>query len=83
MSSVTRAAKTLRHCDWFEVTEVRGQIKDGKVEHFQVGLKVGFRVSFAHGRWARMLAEEVRALGQARAQRAAALRGIPYWIRGG
>jgi flavin-binding protein dodecin len=35
---------TLRHCDWFEVTEVRGQIKDGKVEHFQVGIKVGFRL---------------------------------------
>ena len=27
-----------------EITEVRGQIKDGKVEHFQVGMKVGFRL---------------------------------------
>ena len=43
-NGVERAAKTLRHCDWFEVTEVRGQIKDGKVEHFQVGIKVGFRL---------------------------------------
>jgi flavin-binding protein dodecin len=34
----------LRHLDWFEVTQVRGQVKDGTVEHFQVGLKVGFRL---------------------------------------
>ncbi|QIG43130.1 dodecin domain-containing protein [Nocardioides anomalus] len=43
-NAVERASQTLRHCDWFEVTEVRGQIKDGTVEHFQVGLKVGFRL---------------------------------------
>ena len=36
--------QTLRHLDWFEVTQVRGQVKDGAVEHFQVGLKVGFRL---------------------------------------
>jgi flavin-binding protein dodecin len=39
-----RAAQTLRHIDWFEVTQVRGQAKDGEVEHFQVGLKLGFRL---------------------------------------
>ncbi|WP_328334392.1 MULTISPECIES: dodecin [unclassified Streptomyces] len=39
-----RAAGTLRGLDWFEVTEVRGQIVDGQVEHYQVGLKVGFRL---------------------------------------
>ena len=39
-----RAAQTLRHIDWFEVTQVRGQAKDGDVEHFQVGLKIGFRL---------------------------------------
>ena len=43
-NAVERAARTLRHIDWFEVTEVRGQVKDGTVEHFQVGLKVGFRL---------------------------------------
>jgi flavin-binding protein dodecin len=43
-NGVERAAKTLRHWDCFEVTEVRGQVKDGKVEHFQVGLKIGFRL---------------------------------------
>ena len=35
---------TLRHVDWFEMTQVRGQVKDGAVEHFQVGLKIGFRL---------------------------------------
>jgi dodecin len=43
-NGVERASQTLRHIDWFEVTEVRGQAKDGGVEHFQVGLKVGFRL---------------------------------------
>ena len=43
-NAVDRAGKTLRHLDWFEVTQVRGQVKDGVVEHFQVGIKVGFRL---------------------------------------
>jgi flavin-binding protein dodecin len=43
-NGVERAARTLRHVDWFEVTQVRGQIKDGDVEHFQVGMKIGFRL---------------------------------------
>ena len=43
-SAVGRANETLRHLDWFEVTEVRGHIQDGAVAHVQVGLKVGFRL---------------------------------------
>ena len=43
-NGVSRAARTLRHVDWFEMTQVRGHVKDGEVEHFQVGLKVGFRL---------------------------------------
>jgi dodecin len=43
-NGLARAASTLRHVDWFEVTQVRGQVKDGDVEHFQVGRKVGFRL---------------------------------------
>jgi dodecin len=39
-----RAAQTLRHLDWFEVTEIRGQIADGAIAHIQVGMKVGFRL---------------------------------------
>jgi flavin-binding protein dodecin len=40
--AVARAHKTLRNLRWFEVTETHGHIKDGKVEHYQVTLKVGF-----------------------------------------
>ena len=43
-NAVERASQSLRHVDWFEVTQVRGQVKDGTVEHFQVGMKVGFRL---------------------------------------
>ncbi|GAB3978152.1 dodecin family protein [Actinoallomurus acanthiterrae] len=43
-NGLRRAGETLRHLDWFEVIEVRGQIVDGEVAHYQVGLKVGFRL---------------------------------------
>jgi dodecin len=43
-NGVERAARTLRHVDWFEVTQVRGVVMNGQVEHFQVGVKVGFRI---------------------------------------
>jgi dodecin len=43
-NGVTRAAKTLRNLDWFEVVEVRGAIEDGQVAHYQVTMKVGFRL---------------------------------------
>ncbi|HEU0042144.1 MAG TPA: dodecin [Jiangellaceae bacterium] len=46
-NGLERAAATLRHLDWFEVTEIRGQIVDGEVEHMQVGMKVGFRLEDA------------------------------------
>lgn len=43
-NGIARASKTVRHLDWFEVTDVRGHIRDGEVRHFQVTLKVGFRL---------------------------------------
>ncbi|MFC9631614.1 dodecin [Streptomyces mirabilis] len=43
-NGISRASQTLRNLDWFEITQVRGQIVDGEVEHYQVGLKVGFRL---------------------------------------
>lgn len=46
-NGLKRAAATLRHLDWFEVTEIRGQLVDGEVEHMQVGMKVGFRLEDA------------------------------------
>jgi dodecin len=41
---VHRASQTLRQVDWFEVTEIRGHVEDGELAHFQVGLKIGFRL---------------------------------------
>ena len=43
-NGIERAGQTLRHIDWYEVPHIRGQAKDGAVEHFQVGMKVGFRL---------------------------------------
>ncbi len=43
-NAIERASKTLNHLDWFEVTEIRGHITDGKVAHYQVKVKVGFRL---------------------------------------
>jgi flavin-binding protein dodecin len=42
--AVTRASKTLHNLDWFEVTNIRGHIENNELSHFQVTLKVGFRV---------------------------------------
>lgn len=41
-NAVTRAEKTVRNMRWFEVTETRGEIEEGKINHWQVTLKVGF-----------------------------------------
>ncbi|NYH54622.1 MULTISPECIES: dodecin [Nocardiopsis] len=43
-NGIDRASATLRELDWFQVTEIRGHIEEGDVAHFQVGLKVGFRL---------------------------------------
>jgi dodecin len=43
-NAIARASKTLRDIDWFEVVSVRGHVEDGAVGHFQVTLKVGFRL---------------------------------------
>jgi flavin-binding protein dodecin len=40
--AVAKAAKTINNMRWFEVIETRGHINDGKVEHWQVTIKVGF-----------------------------------------
>ncbi len=39
-NALTRASKTLRHLRWFEVTQMRGEIENGKVRHYQVTMKV-------------------------------------------
>ena len=46
-NALAECAKTVENLDWFEVMEVRGHIENGKVGHYQVTIKVGFRI---HGR---------------------------------
>lgn len=46
-NGVHRASQTIRHVDWFEVINVRGHVVDGAVDHFQVTMKVGFRLEDA------------------------------------
>jgi flavin-binding protein dodecin len=43
-NAVAKAAKSLRNLDWFEVVSVRGAIGDGKIAHYQVTMKLGFRL---------------------------------------
>ena len=45
--AIERASKTIRNIRWFEVIETRGHVVDGKVDHFQVKLKVGFTLDSA------------------------------------
>ena len=43
-NALERAGGTLRNLDWFEVTQIRGQLEGSEIAHWQVGLKVGFRL---------------------------------------
>ena len=43
-NAISTAAKTIRDMEWFVVTETRGHIKDGAIGHFQVTLKIGFKL---------------------------------------
>ncbi|MCA1406249.1 dodecin family protein [Ensifer sp. IC3342] len=43
-AAISRASKTMRNLDWFEVDQIRGQIVNGEVAHYQVVMKVGFRL---------------------------------------
>lgn len=40
--AITKANESVRHIHWFQVTETRGQVVDGKIAHWQVSLKIGF-----------------------------------------
>jgi hypothetical protein len=42
-----RAGQTIRNLDWFQVTEIRGQLDEGRAAYFQVTMKVGFRLEDA------------------------------------
>ena len=43
-NAIARASKTLKNLDWFQLVETRGHLVDGQIAHFQVTLKVGFRL---------------------------------------
>ncbi|MEO8536979.1 MAG: dodecin [Betaproteobacteria bacterium] len=43
-NAITKASATIQHIDWFQVIETRGHVDHGTVAHFQVTLKVGFRI---------------------------------------
>jgi dodecin len=43
-NAISKASKTVRNLHWFQVVDTRGQIEDGQVAHWQVTLKVGFRL---------------------------------------
>lgn len=48
-NGIERAGQTLRGLDWFEVTQVRGHLEDGRIAHYQVGIKLGFRLEGNEG----------------------------------
>ncbi|GAA0519013.1 hypothetical protein Ade02nite_80010 [Paractinoplanes deccanensis] len=43
-TAIRKANQTVRNIEWFETQEIRGQVVDGDVAHYQVRLKIGFRV---------------------------------------
>ena len=43
-TGVRKAAQTVRNIEWFETQQIRGQVVDGEVAHYQVAMKIGFRV---------------------------------------
>ncbi len=43
-NGLARAKQTVRHIDWFEVTQIRGYVREDGVDHFQVTMKIGFRL---------------------------------------
>ncbi len=43
-AAIARASKTLKNLDWFEVVETRGHLQNGKIAHWQVKIKIGFRL---------------------------------------
>jgi flavin-binding protein dodecin len=44
-NAVSRASKTVREMRWFQVTETRGDIRDGEIGHWQVTMKIGFTLA--------------------------------------
>lgn len=43
-NAIAKASNTIKHMSWYELVESRGHIVDGKIAHYQVTIKVGFRI---------------------------------------
>ena len=43
-NGIRRAVESTRHVDWFEITQIRGYVHDDEVDHFQVTMKLGYRL---------------------------------------
>lgn len=43
-NAISTTARTVRNMDWFEVTEIRGHLENDAIAHWQVAVKVGFRI---------------------------------------
>ena len=43
-NGIARVSRTVRNVEWFEATEIRGQVENGEIAAFQVTLKVGFKL---------------------------------------
>ena len=43
-NGISRAGQSTRHVDWFEITQIRGYVRDDEVDHFQVTMKLGYRL---------------------------------------
>jgi flavin-binding protein dodecin len=43
-NAIEKAAATVKHIDWYQVIESRGHVENDRVSHYQVALKVGFRI---------------------------------------
>ncbi len=43
-NAISKASVTVKHMSWYELVESRGHIVDGKIAHYQVTIKVGFRI---------------------------------------
>jgi len=43
-NAIQKASVTIKHIDWYQVIESRGHVENGRVAHYQVSLKVGFRI---------------------------------------
>ncbi len=46
-NAITRASQSIRHLRWFEVTEMRGHVENGRIKHFQIVIRVGFTLEDA------------------------------------